>query len=184
MTRIHTNAKYVTEMLNAAEKGDDISIYVEESGQGHYRGEVIATDDEDLPNNADVKVTIDDGELTHEVYSRYVGADDDSHTMSDGDDYEVFALAGREHEVSALATRDDSEAPDLTVEELDPADRDEIIESSSEELETTRRAMTELQAMRQAFEDVLGGDSTIAEVEEKMVDVQMDSGGKLVLDSR
>jgi len=184
MTETTTNAKQMSLMLNGVEKGDDMSVYIGEA-EGHYRGEVIAIDDgENEAEVYDIKVTIDDGELTHEVCSRYTGDGGGEHALSDASDFDTFAIAGREYEVSALATWGESDVPNDTLSDFEDEEQEEIAERMGEELEDLSRALTELQAMRKSCRRFLDGDITLAEMEEEMRMVEMDSGGRLVLDRR
>lgn len=181
MTQTTTDEKKMAVILNETEEEDDISISVDGT---HYRGMVTGVV-EDVDDEIQRRVTLDDGDLVHQINVRYTGPDDVGHRMSNSEDFEIFVTGvGKEYDVDAVATWGDSDIPNDTLDEVDDEYNEAIVEDFEEELEEVERAMTELQAFRNNIEAALRGEITLAQMEEEMRMVEMESGGRLVLDSR
>jgi hypothetical protein len=115
----------------------------------------------------------------------YVGDDEPFGIENSDDDYVVYAVVGDgdEQDVNAVINwEDEASAPDITITELDDDELAELQPEFEAAVSDIERGLTELQEMRKAYSGFLEGVLTMAEVEERIEELTLESGGQLVLD--
>jgi hypothetical protein len=177
MVRVQTNEKHITYALNGVENGDELSAVI---GGNHVRGNVLES--RENVEGHDIEVVLDNG---YTLYSDYTGEDKGSASTSRRD-YHVFATTeDTDCGTNIEAVADWSEgmdAPDKGLDALNDEHREEMVEEMEDALDSISRALTELQAVRNGYRSILNGEMTIAEFEEELTVLELESGGTLALD--
>jgi len=175
----------MTEVLNSLESGDEISLNI----AGAVYGGVVTTvfDEEMLAEETITEIEIDALEDDCiSVVVDYVGEEGLDRFEATNDDYEIYAASDSfdgEQDVNAFINHEDeSEAPDQLITELEDDVLAEIQPEFESAVDKLYRAITEAQEMRDAYDGFLEGRLTLQEVEEQMEELQLESGGELVLD--
>jgi len=175
----------MSEVLNSLETGDEISLNI---GGAVYGGVVTTVFDEEmLAEETITEIEVDALEDDCiSVVVDYVGEEHFTHIQADNKDFDIYAASDSfdgEQEVKAFINHEEeSEAPDQLITELD----DDVVAEIQPEFESAvdklHRVLTEVQEMRNAYDGFLEGRLTLQEVDEQMEQLQLESGGELVLD--
>jgi len=200
---VYYRNKQLARALNGVESGDEISANI---GGDTYRGVVTTVfDDEVLEDNTPVELELDaleegciniaveyvgDGEVVEgqvsTIESEAVGSDEVFGIDNSDDDYVIYAIVGDggdEETVNAVINwEDEASAPDITITELDDDELAELQPEFEAAVSNIQRGLTELQEMRKAYSGFLEGVLTMAEVEGRVEELTLQSGGQLVLD--
>jgi len=181
---VYYRNKQLARALNGVESGDEISANI---GGDTYRGVVTTVfEDEVLEDNTPVELELDAlEEGCINIAVEYVGDDEPFGIDNSDDDYVVYAVVGDgdEQDVNAVINwEDEVSAPDITITELEDDELAELQPEFEAAVSNIERGLTELQEMRSAYSGFLTGQLTMAEVEDRMEELTLESGGKLVLD--
>ena len=182
---VYYRNKQLARALNGVESGDEISVNI---GGDTYRGVVTTVfDDVVLENNTVVELELDAlEEGCINIVAEYVGEEGKSHIESDDDDYVVYGVIGDEDiekTVNAVINwEDETSAPDIKITELEDDELAKLQPEFEAAVSDIERGLTELQEMRPAYSGFLKGELTMAEVEERIEELTLESGGQLVLD--
>jgi len=200
---VYYRNKQLARALNGVESGDEISANI---GGETYRGVVTTVfDDEVLEDNTPVELELDaleegciniaveyvgDGEVVEgqasTIESEAVGSDEVFGIDNSDDDYVIYAIVGDggdEETVNAVINwEDEASAPDITITELDDDELAELQPEFEAAVSNIQRGLTELQELRKAYSGFLEGVLTMAEVEGRVKELTLQSGGQLVLD--
>lgn len=184
----HTDrAKRIATELNRVEAGDEVSLYF---GGQHFRGQILGTHEDVSDSEVEFLVENSHGESVYEVF---VECEADTHYDANNEDFDIHAQHVDETEdhtmeVEALANWEtEDNAPDITMDEVwaeeDEETAMEMEEELNEGIEDAEQAITELHAVKEAFEGVKHGDDTFADFEETLATLAMENGGSLAVDS-
>jgi len=182
---VYYRNKQLARALNGVESGDEISANI---GGDTYRGVVTTVfDNEVLEDNTPVELELDAlEEGCINIVVEYVGENEPFGIEHSDDDYVVYAVVGEsgdEETVHAVINwEDEASAPDITITELDDDELAELQPEFEAAVSDIERGLTELQEMRKAYSGFLEGVLTMAEVEERIEELTLESGGQLVLD--
>jgi len=182
---VYYRNKQLARALNGVESGDEISANI---GGDTYRGVVTTVfEDEVLEDNTPVELEVDAiEEGCINIAVEYVGDGEVFGIDNSDDDYVVYAVVGDggdEETVNAVINwEDEASAPDITITELEDDELAELQPEFEAAVSDIERGLTELQEMRKAYSGFLEGELTMAEVEERVEELTLESGGQLVLD--
>ena len=200
---VYYRNKQLARALNGVESGDEISANI---GGDTYRGVVTTVfEDEVLEDNTPVELELDAlAEGCINIAVEYVGDREVFGIDNNDDDYVVYAVVGDggdevvegqsstiesesvgsdEQTVNAVINwEDEASAPDITITELEDDELAQLQPEFETAVSDIQRGLTELQEMRSAYSGFLKGELTMAEVEERVEELTLESGGQLVLD--
>jgi hypothetical protein len=181
---VYYRNKQLARALNGVESGDEISANI---GGDTYHGVVTTVyDNEVLEDNTPVELELDAlEEGCINIAVEYVGDGEVFGIEHSDDDYVIYAVVGDgdEQDVNAVINwEDEASAPDITITELEDDELAELQPEFEAAVSDIERGLTELQEMRKAYSGFLEGVLTMAEVEERIEELTLESGGQLVLD--
>ena len=181
---VYYRNKQLARALNGVESGDEISANI---GGDTYRGVVTTVfEDEVLEDNTPVELELDAlAEGCINIAVEYVGGGEVFDIDNSDDDYVVYGVVGDGDEKTVNAVinwEEEASAPDITITELEDDELAKLQPEFEAAVSDIQRGLTELQEMRSAYSGFLKGELTMAEVEERVEELTLESGGQLVLD--